>query len=662
MTNKSSSLGRWIAFTVTMLVLAGTFLMAVREMLPKRSYLPHPSYQSWTDEVIVTAKGIPVQDGGRIKPFESYAGYLMLAMRGDRMIKVIGPDSKRIKVTPSEWLMDALFRPEMAVMHPSFRIDNSEVIELIGLEGRAKRDRYSYEELLPAIDSLFKYGEEYEQLARQGEPLDTVQKQTLTLARNVRKFASLLDYFSFARQGIHLQTDASDHAASTGPVSSQMANADDIRKSLKQARAEGGETPQNIEHLLAQLSEVSIAAKYGFAVLPPADSEKEWMNAGDQIWKVITNSSADPALATADIVMLEQVVSLQIQGDPRFSEQLMAWRTAMIDRAKKRGEYASVPLELSYNRGQWFFRALFFCFLPGAVFVALGWMAPHGRWGRLMSAAVWVTSVIGLVLLTIGITQRSLIMQRPPVGNLYDTMPFIAAGIILLALIAEALTRKRLALALAPLLGFFCLVMARRYEFEDASDPMNPLDAVLRSNYWLTIHVLTITFGYAAGLVTAAMGHIYVFLRIFKLDGDNRSLRRSITRMTYGCLCFTLLLSLTGTVLGGIWANDSWGRFWGWDPKENGALMIVLWSLFVLHARRGGIISEWGTNLWAVFGAVVITFSWWHVNLLGVGLHSYGFSESKKNAVFSFYAIEAVVLVLGIAFMIAGRRRKAARH
>lgn len=261
-------------------------------------------------------------------------------------------------------------------------------------------------------------------------------------------------------------------------------------------------------------------------------------------------------------------------------------------------------------------------------------------------------SVIGLVLLVIGITQRSLIMERPPVGNLYDTMPFIAAGIVFLALFAELLTRKRLALALAPILGFFGLVMARRYEFGDASDPMDPLLAVLRSNYWLTIHVLTITFGYAAGLVTAGMGHVYVFLRVFRLDEDNKQLRRIITRITYGCLCFTLLLSLTGTVLGGIWANDSWGRFWGWDPKENGALMIVLWCLFMLHARRGGIIKEWGMNLWAVFGAVVVTFSWWHVNLLGVGLHSYGFSESKKVAVFAFYALDGFVLLLGIGYMI----------
>ncbi len=120
--------------------------------------------------------------------------------------------------------------------------------------------------------------------------------------------------------------------------------------------------------------------------------------------------------------------------------------------------------------------------------------------------------------------------------------------------------------------------------------------------------------------------------------------------MTYGCVCFTLFLSLVGTVLGGIWANYSWGRFWGWDPKENGALMIVLWMLFILHARLGGFIKEWGINLCAIFGAMIVTFSWWHVNILGVGLHSYGFSASKAQAVFLFYGITTLVLLVGIGF------------
>lgn len=648
-------MGRWIAFGLTLLLLGAAFLMAVKEMLPERSYVHLTDYQPWSAQVLETAKGIPVQDGGRVKPFESYAGYMMLGMRGDRMITIIGNGRKKVKVTPSEWMMDALFRPAVAVKHPSFRIDNSDVIELIGLKARAKRDRYSYEELLPARESLFKHGREYEQLAQQGTDLDTVQKQTLGLARNVRMFESLLGYFAFARAGIELRSREEGGEPQFQRVSTVMATAEVVQQVIREAEAKGEPPPDHVRDLVRQVTELSNAARFGLAVLPPEGDRKEWLNAGSRIWNVMTGASPTPTEALADVGSLEHLVTLQARGSGEFPGELQKWREGIEKRAAARGEYKSLPIELSYNRGRWFFRALFFCFVPGAAFVVLGWIAPRSRWGSAMSVLVWIASTAGLALVVIGITQRSIIMGRPPVGNLYDTMPFITAGIVLLALVVEALTRKRLALAIAPILGFLGLAMARRYEFGDPSDPMDPLLAVLRSNYWLTIHVLTITFGYAAGLVTAAMGHVYVFLRVFRLDDGNSSVRRLITRMTYGCLCFTLLLSLTGTVLGGIWANDSWGRFWGWDPKENGALMIVLWSLFVLHARMGGIIREWGVNLWAVFGAVIVTFSWWHVNLLGVGLHAYGFSDSKKLAVFTFYGIEGLVLLLGIGFMIYER-------
>jgi hypothetical protein len=80
-------------------------------------------------------------------------------------------------------------------------------------------------------------------------------------------------------------------------------------------------------------------------------------------------------------------------------------------------------------------------------------------------------------------------------------------------------------------------------------------------------------------------------------------------------------------VLGGIWADQSWGRFWGWDPKENGAVLIVLWCAITLHARWGGFIRQRGLMIMALFGNIVTSFSWFGVNMLGVGLHSYGFMQ-----------------------------------
>jgi cytochrome c biogenesis factor len=122
----------------------------------------------------------------------------------------------------------------------------------------------------------------------------------------------------------------------------------------------------------------------------------------------------------------------------------------------------------------------------------------------------------------------------------------------------------------------------------------------------------------------------------------------AINRMVYGILCFALLFSFVGTVLGGIWADQSWGRFWGWDPKENGALIIVLWNALILHARWGGLIKARGLMALAVFGNVVTSWSWFGTNMLGVGLHSYGFTESGFMALTLFNVSQLAIIALAV--------------
>jgi ABC-type transport system involved in cytochrome c biogenesis permease subunit len=170
--------------------------------------------------------------------------------------------------------------------------------------------------------------------------------------------------------------------------------------------------------------------------------------------------------------------------------------------------------------------------------------------------------------------------------------------------------------------------------------------------------VTTVTLGYSAGLLAAALAHLWLFGQMLGIRVREPGLYRSIARMTYGVVCFGLLFSIVGTILGGVWANYSWGRFWGWDPKENGALLIVLWELLMLHARLGGYVRDFGFALLAIFGGVVVAFSWWGVNLLGVGLHSYGFTSGVQTSLTVFYVIEALVLIGAGAWWL-GRRASA---
>ena len=123
---------------------------------------------------------------------------------------------------------------------------------------------------------------------------------------------------------------------------------------------------------------------------------------------------------------------------------------------------------------------------------------------------------------------------------------------------------------------------------------------------------------------------------------------KSLSRMVYGILCFATLFSFVGTVLGGIWADQSWGRFWGWDPKENGALIIVLWNALILHARWGGMVRERGIMNLAIFGNIVTSWSWFGTNLLGVGLHSYGFMSGAFTALMVFVASQCVLIGFGL--------------
>jgi ABC-type transport system involved in cytochrome c biogenesis permease subunit len=221
---------------------------------------------------------------------------------------------------------------------------------------------------------------------------------------------------------------------------------------------------------------------------------------------------------------------------------------------------------------------------------------------------------------------------------------FIGWAAVLFALVYEHVYRRGLGNLLAAIVGFPTLFIA--YNLAGDGDTFMVLQAVLDTQFWLATHVVCITLGYSTTILAGMMGIVYVVMALWLNRLDDES-RKQLIRMTYGTLCFATFFSFVGTVLGGLWADDSWGRFWGWDPKENGALIIVLWNALVLHARWGGMIAHRGLAILAIFGNIVTAWSWFGVNLMGVGLHSYGFTEGRVKWLLLFVFSQLAVMALG---------------
>ena len=129
-----------------------------------------------------------------------------------------------------------------------------------------------------------------------------------------------------------------------------------------------------------------------------------------------------------------------------------------------------------------------------------------------------------------------------------------------------------------------------------------------------------------------------------------------IYKNTYILTLVALFFTLFGTILGGIWADQSWGRFWGWDPKENGALLIVMWHLMVLHMRISGIVKPLGYCFMVSLVNIIVALAWFGVNLLNVGLHSYGFTDNVANNLILFIFIE--LIFVSACFLIIKRQNK----
>jgi len=263
-------------------------------------------------------------------------------------------------------------------------------------------------------------------------------------------------------------------------------------------------------------------------------------------------------------------------------------------------------------------------------------------------------ALAGLVVHTAGMGMRIWIAGRPPVSNMYESVIWVSFGTLLFAFVIWLRQRQLILITVASALSALMLIVAD--SAPAVMDPsIHPLVPVLRSNLWLTVHVLTITLGYAAFALTLGLGNVVLFH--FLRGGPGNAARvTNLNQLTYRAMQFGVVLLAAGTLLGGVWADYSWGRFWGWDPKEVWALIALMGYLIILHARYTGWVGQFGFAAWTVVGFSLVVMAWYGVNfVLGVGLHSYGFSTGGRGVVATF--LLAQFAFVAAAALLRERRR-----
>jgi ABC-type transport system involved in cytochrome c biogenesis permease subunit len=589
-------------------------------------------------EDLGTFGSIAVLHDGRLKPLETFSRHLLLQWSG----------RSRYEGRPALALLaEILFAPERTGDYKIFRIDNPEVADALRITQDAHR-RYSYRQLEPALHRL-------QALAARADSVEDakrnlVEKEVLRTMSNVVTYLNLTRAVQYALPSPALTVHSPETRAAlhlppedgTLPTFWQLM---DRAPLLARVLEDIGNQPQEqrgpVANEVVRLSRVMyLESQSGqtsaLKIFPDTGTSTAWGAPSEVISNPILLQYMRDEVA--DLAGMASAYR-KGQGD-EFIHLAQAYNKGVRQLAPVQFGKTRFKLEVAYEKVDPIFLALLAYW--AALFACFFYFLTPRKW---LYSTGWLLSLVAVALHVTAIVMRILIMRRPPVTSLFETFPFVAAISIVSALFLERRSREGIALLCASLLGVILLSIAGRYAAD--GDTLQMLVAVLNSNFWLSTHVICITTGYGACLLSGAIGHMRLIRTVFPAkSGDTL---REIDRMVFGTLCFGLLFSFIGTVLGGIWADQSWGRFWGWDPKENGALLIVLWCAILLHAKHWGVVREKGLAVGTVLGAVIVSLAWLGVNLLNVGLHSYGFTNGAALKLFSYIGGELLFMILALA-------------
>ena len=538
---------------------------------------------------------LPVLADGRLKPMDTVARNSLLLLQGRQRVTTTDQRS----LTPHEWLLDLFFQPAVADTYPVIRIDNADVLSLFNLSTSdgAGGVRFAFTQLRSGLAEL----------DRQAQLTADVESAERSVFQ--RAVAELHDHLMlYDRLKFTLQ------APDTADFPSLLKDAASVK------------TGKTVFESMDTLSRLR--------VVPPGAAVAEWRSAGRSLTASVASGDVEPAMLAYTAMGRAWLAGHADEFNAAVRDYTLGLASALGPVVRK------CSLEELFNRAAPFYTSQL-PYIVAFLCAVVSWL----RWSDVLSRTAFRLMALAFILTTIGIAARMWLEGRPPVTNLYSSALFIGWAAVGLCLILERLDGHAVAGAAGGLVGFGTLVIAHHLAL--SGDTLEMMRAVLDSNFWLATHVVTVTIGYSATFLSGFLATIYI-LRGALTRSLDRGMADGLARMVYGIVCFATFFSFVGTVLGGIWADQSWGRFWGWDPKENGALIIVIWNAVILHARWGGLIRQRGLMALAVFGNVVTAWSWFGTNMLGVGLHSYGFTDSAFYGLLTFVVSQVALIVLAL--------------
>ena len=577
---------------------------------------------------------IPVMHEGRVKPLDTVARNTLQLLSNRTSVEMPeteqGPNGK---ISATQWLLAAMADSDWVGDAPVFRIDAREVLDLFDLTRRSGH-RYTLNELQGGREALQK------QIAKARELLPEERTFFQKKCAEINRKLMVYDVIRFAYDTpVPPRIDGADEEARQEAI-------EQLRLTIQRSRLLDNEHPP--------------------AVIPPqqgapvdqvsAGPANEWQSLYSAVTRAMVarmfeGREGQPAYQPNPAIFPFLELLAVVDGQPsEFNGKLKEYKSAIRSFPVVKETAGKADFEAWYNGfnptsiSRWLY-------LLAIVLSFISFLAWRSGLNQFVSWLLLGT----LILHTFAIGARIWLTGRPPVVNLYSSAIFIGWGCVVAGLALEVLFRMGIGNLAAALSGALTLMVAYGL---DTGDTMHVLQAVLDTQFWLSTHVVTVTLGYGATLLagllgTCALVHRMWVGRIKPAQQDAKTaagVQDRLYRMTYGVVCFALFFSFIGTVLGGLWADDSWGRFWGWDPKENGALMIVLWNAAVLHARWDRWIGQRGFALFAIGGNIITAWSWFGTNQLGIGLHSYGFTSGVLMLLGGYVLSQLLLIALGFIF------------